>query len=189
MGCLASNSVKSRRRLPDAEDLKFIYKPNAIVRRDRDWLDYVNLSVSRINAEFFGHSCRWARGEDLWWCILSFEPSILAHEGVFFTTTNNIYPSCKRGIGAKGLQAMFASIAHGKYSIEIRRDESLPQCWTTCEQAEVLYPGELSLDHLQRIYVANGCDQDDVYGQLAAIGWREVEVQIAPERFFGNTGY
>jgi hypothetical protein len=79
-------------------------------------------------------------------------------------------------------------ICLGRYSTEIRRHEALPHFWTTCEQAEVLYPGELSLDHLQRIYVAKGFDQDDVYGQLAAIGWRDVEVQIAPERFFGHTG-
>jgi ssDNA thymidine ADP-ribosyltransferase, DarT len=188
MGSLHSNCVKSRKRLPNSEDLKFIYKPNAIIRKDEAWLDYVNLSISRINSEFFGHSCRWARGLDLWWCILSFDPSILMHEGVVFTSTNNIYPSCIRGKKAKGLEGLFAPLVYGRYQTAIRRSNELPTSWTTCEQAEVLYPGELSLDHLKKIYVSQGPDQDDVSGQLAAIGWRSIDVEVAPERFFGHMG-
>lgn len=188
MGSLHCNCVKPRQRLPDSEDLRFIYKPNASVRKDADWLDYVNLSVSRINFEFFAHSCRWARGDDLWWCILSFDPSILTHDGVVFTSTNNIYPSCTRGTGPKGLAKMFAPLVYGRYQIVIQRDAEAPQSWTTCEQAEVLYPGELPLVYLRKIYVAEGCDQDEVHGQLAAIGWRSIDVEVAPERFFGHTG-
>ncbi len=188
MGSLHSNFVKSRRRLPKSEDLRFIYKPNAVIRKDEAWLDYVNLSISRINSEFFGHSCRWARGSDLWWCILSFDSSILAHDGIVFATTNNIYPSCTRDTGLRGLVGMFAPLVYGRYQRAIRRSSATPHCWTTCEQAEVLYPGELSLEYLKKIYVAEGCDQDEVYGQLAAIGWRNIDVEIAPERFFGHTG-
>ena len=83
---------------------------------------------------------------------------------------------------------MFAPLVYGRYQIEIRRSTELSMSWTTCEQAEALYPGELSLDYLKKIYVSEGRDQDDVYGQLAAIGWRRIDVEVAPERFFGHTG-
>jgi hypothetical protein len=83
---------------------------------------------------------------------------------------------------------MFAPLVYGRYQIEIRRGTELPVSWTTCEQAEALYPEQLSLEYLKKIYVSDGCDQDDVYGQLAAIGWRSIGVEVAPERFFGHMG-
>jgi hypothetical protein len=188
MGALHSNALKSRKRLPNVDELQFIYKPNATDRKDEAWLDYVNLSISRINAAFFGHSCRWARSEDLWWCIMSFDPIILTHPGVFFTTTNNIYPSCNRGKDVEGLCRMFAPTVLGRYSVTIVRTAEMPEYWTTCEQAEVLYPAEVSLEYLRKIYVARGEDQDEVCGQLAAMNWRAIDVEIANDRFFGQTG-
>lgn len=188
MGSLHSNCVKSRKRLPREQELRFIYKPNADIRKDKAWLDYVNLSISRINGEFFGHSCRWARFEDLWWCVLSFDPIILTHPGVYFTTTNNIYPSCSRGTGADALRALYNATVSARYGRRKTRQQGMRTDWTTCEQAEVLYPEEVSLDYLRRIYVASGEDQDEVYGQLAAMGWRKIEVELSPEKFSGHTG-
>jgi hypothetical protein len=52
LGALHSRAVKSRMRLPAEVDLKYIYTPNAEYRKDKAWLDYVNLSISRINCEF-----------------------------------------------------------------------------------------------------------------------------------------
>jgi hypothetical protein len=188
LGALHSGYVKSRNRLPNVEELAFIYEPNAQIRKDVQWLDYVNLSISRINCEFFGHSCRWRRGEDLWWCILSFDPLILTHPNVWFTTTNNIYPATRRGMGEAGMRPLFADKVFGRYSTVIRRTEQMPSQFTTCEQAEVLYPGELSLEYLRKIYVSTGDDHDEVKAQLAALRSRPVPVIIAPDRFGGHTG-
>lgn len=188
LGALHSGFVKSRKRLPSVEELAFIYEPNAQTRKDIQWLDFVNLSISRINCEFFGHSCRWRRDQDLWWCILGFDPVILSHPGVWFTTTNNIYPSAGRGQGETGMGQLFADQVVGRYGTVIRRRAQMPSFYTTCEQAEVLYPCELSMEYLTKIYVATGEDHDEVKAQLAALRWRPVPVVIAPERFGGHTG-
>jgi hypothetical protein len=187
-GSLHSGSVKSRRRLPNAEDLQYIYEPNSIQRKDANWLDYVNLSITRVNGEFFGHSCRWKRDRDLWWCILSFDPIVLTHPGVWFSTTNNIYPAAVRHTGASGLEELFAPQVTGRYSVVKARNHEMPDNWTTCEQAEVLYPSELGLNHLRRIYVATGEDSDEVRAQLAAFRIEGVEVVVSPEKFQGHTG-
>ena len=188
LGALHSGFVKSRKRLPNAEELEFIYEPNAVYRKDVAWIDYVNLSISRINSEFFGHSCRWRRDKELWWCVLSFDPVILTHPGVLFATTNNIYPSTRRGSGDLALEDLFSNSVSGRYSAVIRRTGRMPTHFTTCEQAEVLYPGELSLEFLQRIYVSTGEDCDEVRAQLAALRWRPVEVAIDRDQFAGYTG-
>jgi hypothetical protein len=187
LGALHSGFVKSRQRLPNVKELAFIYKPNAQYRKDVQWLDYVNLSITRINYEFFGHSCRWRRDEDLWWCVLSFDPVIATHPGVWFTTTNNIYPATRRGTGEVGLRQLIAEQVLGRYSAVTWRTEQMPSQFTTCEQAEVLYPRELSLEFLRKIYVSTGDDHDEVKAQLAALRWRPVPVIIAPERLGGYT--
>lgn len=186
-GSLHCGAVKSRKRLPNSEDLQFIYEPNAVYRKDAAWVDHVNLSISRINGEFFGHSCRWRRDQDLWWCILAFDRIVLTHPEVWFATTNNIYPAAIRGRGTTGLEALFAPMVKGRYSNLIHRTGDMPEHWTTCEQAEVLYPGELSIEHLRRIYVSTGGDCDEVEAQLAAFRVRGVDVVVSSERFGRST--
>jgi hypothetical protein len=51
---------------------------------------------------------KWHSTMDGWWCLLSFSPEILLHPGVFFATTNNIYTSVQRKMGAQGLNDLFA---------------------------------------------------------------------------------
>jgi hypothetical protein len=183
LGSLHSGAVKSRERLPAEVDLKFIYKPNAIYRKDPAWLDYVNLSISRINSVFFATSCRWHRSEDLWWCVMSFAPVILTHPGVYFSTTNNMYTGVERGAGAAGLERLFAArIVRYNGNIAVRSAQ-LADNFTTCEQAEALYPGELSVKHLRRVYVETNEDQDEVYAQMHLVGVFGVGVIIDSKRF------
>ena len=49
LGVLAAGAVKSRCRLPADKYLEHVYRPNSDIRKDRLWLDYVNLSIERIN--------------------------------------------------------------------------------------------------------------------------------------------
>jgi hypothetical protein len=184
LGALHSGSLKSRSRLEKDKQLEFIFSANSPFRKDKDWLDYVNLSISRINKQFFSIAAgRWHRDKDLWWCILSFSTDILSHDRVHFTTTNNIYPSVQRGTGASALEAMFAGRIVGRYGSIIHRPPNMPPALTTCEQAEVLYPGEIPTSFLERIYVATEDDSDEVYGQFGALMHREVQVDISPEKF------
>ncbi len=188
LGILYSEFVKPRISLPKEVDLEHIYLPNAPYRKDTDWLGYVNLSISRINYHFFGHSCRRQREIGLWWCILAFKPVILSHEGVMFTTTNNIYSDVRRGEGGSGLEALFAPEIKS-WNPEscnpevVRRDAQCPKNHTTCAQAEVLYRGDLSIEYLDRIYIERGEDEDEVHAQLGAIQRSNVSTTVAPEMF------
>jgi hypothetical protein len=161
---------------------------NAKFRSDPEWLGYINLSLSRINSSFFGFSQTWQRAPDDYWLILSFRPEILSHEGVVFSTTNNIYHgSCKRGAGRAGLESCFADSVVSKGYKRVTRPDDFPTHWTTCQEAEVLYPKSLSLDLLQCIYV----EDDETYDQVSTTlelltGRSDYEVVINPDKFKGN---
>lgn len=59
-----------------------------------------------------------------------------------------------------------------------------PANWPTDRQAEVLYPGELSCDYLQRIDVQLGESVDAIYGILGGLDLpAEIQVCHAPEVF------
>jgi hypothetical protein len=182
VGVLASGAVKSRRLLPTEQYLDHIYKPNAINRSgDAAWHGYVNLSVSVINDWMFDSSRRWHIQDGVSWVVLSFDPEILGDPGVVFTTTNNIYPACRRAEGLVGFGQMFEEVAAGRYGRPHSRAD-LADSLTTDRQAEVLYPGELRLRRLQRIDVQVEEALDDIEGALGALGLR-IPVRLSPETF------
>lgn len=181
VGVLASGAVKSRKRLPTERYLEHVYRPNADTRKDPLWLDYVNLSIERINDWMFNTSVRWHIVDNNPWILLSFNAEILGHPGVVFTTTNNIYPSCERAEGLDGFTALFADSVKGRFGVVHTRDGKRPQ-WPTDRQAEVLYPGELSCDYLRRIDVQLPEAEDGIHGALAGLN-RSVPVRHEPEVF------
>ncbi len=183
IGILAANAVKSRARLPEDSYLEYIYEPNTAFRKDTAWLDYVNLSIERINDWMFEASSRWHPSPGNPWVVLSFVPSILAHSGVVFATTNNIYQSCRRNEGILGFDALFSSLVPGRYGyVHTRADKST--AWPTDRQAEVLYPGELSCKCLQRIYVQHPESAETIEGTKAVLDLtKDIPVQHAPEVF------
>ena len=181
IGILASNAVKSHLRLPKDKYIEHVYIPNSLNRKDKLWLDYVNLSVERINEWMFQHSERWHADENNPWVVLSFHPRILAHPGVVFTTTNNIYPACMRAEGLTGFLRMFCNLVEGRYGTLHDRKNKL-DAWPTDRQAEVLYPGELPCVDLQRIDVQMEESLDTIHGILSGLG-REISVRHAPEAF------
>ena len=98
-----------------------------------------------------------------------------------FTTTNNIYPACKRAEGLAGFSRLFADSVRGRYDVLHDRRGKKP-AWPTDRQAEVLYPGELSCTWLQRIDVQQEETEDSIHGMLGALGL-SVPVRHAPEIF------
>ena len=181
VGVLSRWAVMSRKRLPQEEQLEFVYQPNASYRRDSEWLNYVNLSVERINDWFLQASRRWHNAEGAQWVILAFSPRILTHPGVVFTTTNNAYPECLRAEGLAGFSQIFGELVTGYNGRQFRRINIKPS-WPTDRQAEVLYHGELSCEYLQRIDVQTERSHDDVHGMLGGLGL-SVPVHLAPEVF------
>ena len=59
LGVLATGAVMSRKRLPEEKYLEHVYRPNSAIRKDQEWLDYVNLSITRINDWMFDTSVCW----------------------------------------------------------------------------------------------------------------------------------
>ena len=178
---LAKSAVKSRKRLPEEHYLEHVYQPNANIRKDIAWLDYVNLSIARINDWMFGSSVRWHAHEDNPWVVLVLDVELLGDPGVVFATTNNIYPACRREEGLGGFEALFASNVEGWYgSVHDREGKQLD--WPTDRQAEVLYPGEVSCDYLRRIDVQCPDVVDRIHGILGVLG-PAVPVRHAPEVF------
>jgi len=180
IGILDSKLLKPRKSIKGDDRLEFILKHNSI-RRDGNWLGYVNLSITDINKEFFDYSSKWH--DDIFWCVLYFSPSIMTHEGVYFTTTNNIYPSVKRSVGEEGLEGLFKPIVEGKYQKQFSRPNNMPLCKPTDMQAEVLYPGSLSIEYLNKIVVSNGTDFDEVYSIIGALQRHGIEVIIDKNLF------
>lgn len=185
LGILASNGIKSRARLNEDERLEYIFKPNAANRsKDAAWLDYVNLSISRINSDFFDVSAgSWHSHEDLWWCIYSFSPVVLEHAEVFFTTTNNIYTDVHRLQNEAGFEAMFAPSIVRWRGNTAQRSAGQPAWLTTCHQAEVLYKGEVSTQFLDAIYVQNDDAADELAGQISLTSHKLIEIKVDPTKF------
>lgn len=193
VGVLGSRFLQSRFRLPRNDYLQYVLHVNAKERpeeaeffdKSNNWLDYVNLSISEINRRYFLVSQRWHKEADVWWAILSFDSSIVEHDGVIFTTTNNAYDEmCRRNPGLEGFRSLFASEIPRKQGWTVSR-RSRATHLTTCEQAEVLYPSQISTQYLRRIYVMCGEHHDLAVGWLREFGYSGVTVSIDPNKFLG----
>ena len=193
-GTLAQGALLSRYRLPSESYLQHVLHVNSETRpeasyffdKSDNWLDYVNLSISEINRRFFLVSQRWHSQSEVWWAILSFDPVIATHENVVFATTNNSYDYCVRAKGQEGFDRLFASSIRRKppswVAIRGAREDRLP----TCEQAEVLYPGQVPVTFLRKIYVFEDDHHDLAVGMLHFFGHAGVEVVVSPSKFVGR---
>jgi hypothetical protein len=181
MGAVMKWAVLSRDQVENDPDVAFIYE-GVWERKDPEWVDHVSLSISRINLDLYRRS--HTRFPDYWWAVLSFDVAILDHARVWFTTTNNIYPPCKRGQGVDGLEAMFGSpIEWGYYGHRRVRGRDHPDHWTTDRAAEVLYPARISLDFLQKLYVPGEGHRRLVNAWSESFGKPPLPVEINLEPF------
>ncbi|MDR6188440.1 hypothetical protein QE372_000708 [Agrobacterium pusense] len=194
IGCLHTGNLLSRDRLKDEEGLVHILTLNSKFRKEEEisfnqnekWIDYVNLSVSEITTNLFRASLKWHAGKDLFWVIMAFDPAILDGEGVYFSTTNNIYSGTVRQKGAAGFEALFApTVTRWSGNIVSRKDR--PAHLTTCEQAEVLYPRHIDMLNLKRVYVTQGELADRVAAFLGTYQRDDVEVVVDPKKFEGQS--
>lgn len=185
-GILATGNLKARNLLSEDKYLEHIYQYNCPTReRDKEWWGYVNLSISSVNRHLFGISSgKWHTEADGWWCILSISPEICTHEGVFFTTTNNMYSGVKRKKGQEGLEALFANRIVQWASKTICRPSSLGNCNPTCEQAEILYPEQIPLKFLQRVYVAK-IDDAAKFDSIKILfsDWKHIPCEVRDDLF------
>lgn len=177
-GILGSSAVKARSDLPSEQYVRHVYEANAADRsRDYPWHGYINLSVTRINLHMFKFSQR--QHPDEMWAILEFHPDILGCPGVVFSTTNNAYPVTHRCIGLRGFEQMFASSVPWGYHGSIRTRRGHKPNQTTDSQAEVLFPYELTLEHLHTITVPDEGTEDSVIAVLSIFSSHKANIQIS----------
>ena len=192
VGILAVRYLLSRCRLHREQLLEYVLHVNAVQRpeaaadfdKSRNWLDYVNLSVSEINTRFLSVSRKWHNSPQIWWCILEFDSNIMRHDGVHFATTNNSYSGCMRNTGGDGLRALFKDRIVRKEGWVVSRGSRAAHL-PTCEQAEVLYPERVGIEHLRHIYVEEGEHFDAVGGWLQEFDCGEVDVSVSCAKFRG----
>jgi hypothetical protein len=188
---MATGGLLCHSALPQEKRLAHILQINSKDRsRDAAWHDYVNLSVSRINGTFFSISSgRWHATKDVYWCILSFDASIVTHPGVLFATTNNAYALTERAPDLDGFEGLFAPKIRQFPAKWVHRSRETPSHHTTCHQAEVLYPNVVDLAHLRRVYFPTDDIADEAAAQLALCA-PELAARLAllvrPELFGGR---
>lgn len=179
MGSLFARRLLSRSRVEDDPDLAFISLPVWPVKASA-WVDYVSLSIHSINLDL------WERAvnnlPERWWAILAFDPEILDHDGVWFATTNNIYPACRRAQGVDGFAALYADPVVGRYGIPCRRT-GLPDSQPTDRAAEALYPESVDMNHLLHIYVRAPDDRRTIRAWCTAMNVEIPSVQVRPDAF------
>lgn len=185
LGIFASGGIWSRDRLNNDQHLENIKLLNCKSRKDPNWTDYVNMSISVVNDRMLGTSKSWHAESEVWWSVLSFSPEILADDGIWFTTTNNTYDkNVRRGQGLDGIRDIYSEEVpwgwYGAVSNRIGTPEDLP----TNDQAEVLYPARVPLDKLQAIYVQQPEHIDEIVGWIATMAdVPNVAVSCRPEVF------
>ncbi|MBK0868313.1 DUF4433 domain-containing protein [Saccharopolyspora sp. HNM0986] len=185
LGIFATGGVSARDLLYTDDYIEHIYTPNCAERlKDADWTGYVNLSIGRVNTQLFKKSERWHTIDDVYWVVLAFDAELLAHRNVYFATTNNIYPCVKRDTGASGLAALYDRVIEwGYYKTKIERKPTMPTSFPTDPQAEVLYPKQVPLDYLRRIYVREPEHIDWVNSLFPLLQVSRVPVEHKPEVF------
>lgn len=146
-------------------------------------LNYINASIERINVFLFNEMVK--RGEEQEvdlkpWCILEIDPICLEKRDVLFTVDNaasRFIRKCGTRGGLDGLSKMFAeTVMTGRqfegYTLirKIPRSSTLPLNWTTTPQAEVLLPGELSIQLLDGIVFQSEDDKKKAIDRLNECG-------------------
>ncbi len=179
MGSLRKQALLSRAQLEDDPDLAFIFLEVWPVKAPQ-WVDFISLSIHSINLDLWQRAVR--NLPDRWWAVMAFAPAILDHDGVWFSTTNNIFPAAKRAQGSDGLAALYADPVSGRYGEECTRD-SIERAQPTDRAAEVLYPTTIGLEHLTAIYVRTADHRRLVHAWCSAFDLDAPPVTVSTQIF------
>ncbi len=192
VGILSLGKVLSRRAMESFSytnpDSKFVslFGYNDPERHDMK-LNCINMSIEHINADLF-----WAFKERDHckepWCILEFDPGCLQTKGTRFSISNaasRFVRDYGTGTGIDSLKTLFYKDIHQatflpermlsafipelkrRYQkLALERPDGFPDNWTTDEQAEVLIPNELSVEHLRGIVFRSEEDKRNALARL-----------------------
>lgn len=182
MGSIMRGRLLSRDRVEGDPDLAFIFE-GVWERRDPEWVDHISMSVSQINVDLYQSSRK--RFPDYWWAVMAFDVAMLDAPDVVFTTTNNVYDDvCRRAPGIAGFEDMFADeVPFGYHGSVKYRPASRAAHLTTDRAAEVLFPGEVTLDSMQALYVPGRQHKRMVDAWCEVYEHPELPVLIDPSPF------
>jgi hypothetical protein len=193
-GILATGELRCRAQLVADQYLDRIFYPNCELRVDPRWTGHVSISISHINDSFFSicsGSSKWHRGLDGFWAVLDIDPGIMGDDGVWFTTTNNMYTNVQRGQGVLGFEAMFADVVHPFRPVRSQAAlvrNGLGDHQPTDPQAEVLYPGAVETPFIRGIVLRTDEDAHSVSSQVSFFAGRgmdvsHIDVRVDPAAF------
>ncbi len=181
MGSVMKRALLSREQVEKDRDVAFIFE-GVWIRKDPDWVNYISLSVSRINLDLLSRSRK--NFPDFWWAVMSFDVDILDDEGIWFTTTNNIYPPCRRATGVPGFELMFGEPIPWGYQGSMKyRGNGMSSAWPTDRTAEVLYPERIDLSRLRKLYVMEPQHRRLVHAWTDTYDLAELPVEVSQHAF------
>jgi hypothetical protein len=176
LGTVVKDALLSRERVESDPEIAYIFRGIWDIK-EPDWADHISLSLSQVNIDLFKRAR--TKHPDRWWAVMSFDIELLDHPGVHFATTNNSYPVCQRGEGVDGFEALFGrSIAWGRHGSVTHRRTDCDHALPTHYAAEVLYPGEIPIEHLRAVYVESPQQQHMIKAWCDAYGKPHLPVEI-----------
>lgn len=185
LGVLASRELMSRTHLKADDYLENIGILNSKIRREASqYWAYVNLSITDINKRFFDiASNKWWKDQDLFWVTIELTPTVLTHDGVLFSTTNMGYTGVVPKVGPEGLEDIFADSVHAGFGNFQRRASHQTVDEPTNSQAEALYPGAISTEHVTAVYAYTDEHAAIAEAMCAAVGHEPLAIVVAPDVF------
>jgi hypothetical protein len=171
--------ILATRRLQ--EDERALYNPTDLQRHD-GLDDHICCSIEYLNAWYFDH----AKNRELLfkdWVVLLIDPRYLWDSGTRFCPRNAAASFGREvGSGIEAFRAMFAGAVPGEYGRTFVRGDSHLECSPTDDQAEVLIPDRIAIEHLMGVVVSSETQARNelVRFRLSGLDSRGIPLIVAP---------
>lgn len=133
--------------------------------------DHVNTSLSHPNVYLLNAYRQRKNLAHYTWCILQLDPQLMERDDTLYTVTNAASARSSQygiGKGEEGLNQLFIPEVITKKGAFKRK--GLPAKYPTDIQAEVLIPGNISVDHIKTIYFETESDLSSCAGAFRLMG-------------------
>ena len=162
-------------------DERALYNPTDLSRYDGHE-DHICCSVEYPNAWYFDR----AKGNELLfsdWVVLLIDARYLWEDGTRFCPRNAAAGFGRGvGVGAEAYRSMYAGVVPGAYGRTFLRCASHLQCSPTDDQAEVLIPDRVALEHLTGVVVSSESQARNELARfrLSGLDPRGIPLIVAP---------
>lgn len=163
------------------EDERSLYNPTDLQRHDGH-SDHICCSIEYPNAWYFDH----AKSRELLfrdWVVLLIDPRYLWEEGTRFCPRNASAGFGRQvGPGIEAFCEMFSGSVPGAYGRTFTRGESHLECSPTDDQAEVLVPDRIAIEHIKGVAVSSDTQARNelVRFRLSGLDLGSIPLMVAP---------